>query len=215
SGAVVPFVEGALSNGREPMNRSAVIFDMDGTLTEPYLDFDALRAEVGVEGPVLEAMGQMDPASRERAEAALLRYEREAAENATLQDGAVEVIDALRAKGHPIAILTRNARATVDLVLKNHGITVDALRTREDGAIKPSPEPVLSICEELDADPRRSWMVGDYLFDIMSGRAAGTHTVLMVGDKPMPKFADQADYVIRRLAELLTIVEQNRIVNGK
>jgi len=190
------------------MNRSAVIFDMDGTLTEPYLDFDALRAEVGVEGPVLEAMVQMDPASRERAEAALLRYEREAAENATLQDGAVEVIDALRAKGHPIAILTRNARATVDLVLKNHGITVDALRTREDGAIKPSPEPVLSICQELNADPRRSWMVGDYLFDIMSGRAAGTHTVLMVGDKPMPKFADQADYVIRRLGELLPIIER-------
>ena len=46
------------------MNRSAVIFDLDGTITKPYLDFDAVRAEIGVEGPVLEAMAGMDPASR-------------------------------------------------------------------------------------------------------------------------------------------------------
>ena len=36
--------------------------------------------------------------------------------------------------------------------------------------------------EELCADPRRSWMIGDYLFDILSGKAAGTKTVLMAGD---------------------------------
>ncbi len=190
------------------MNRSAVIFDFDGTLTEPYLDFDALRTELGVEGPVLEEMQRMDSVSRERAEAALLRYERDAAENATLQVGAVEVIDTLRERGHPIAILTRNARRTVNFVLENHGITVDALRTREDGAVKPSPKPVLSICEELRSNPRLSWMVGDYLFDITSGRAAGTHTILMIGDKPMPEFADQAHYVIRRLPELLGIIER-------
>lgn len=190
------------------MDRSAVIFDLDGTLTRPYLDFDAMRAELGVEGPVLEAMAEMDPASRQRAEAVLLRHEQEAAENAVLQEGAVEVIEACRARGFAIAVLTRNARPTVNLVLRKHGITIDALRTREDGAIKPSAEPVLSICEELYADPRRSWMVGDYLFDIMSGRAAGAHTVLMISDKPIPDFADQADHVIRRLAELLPIIER-------
>ena len=187
--------------------RSAVIFDLDGTLTKPYLDFDAIRAELGLEGPILEAMGEMDSVSRQRAEMVVLRHEREAAENATLQAGAIEVIAACRARGHAIAILTRNARSTVNLVLQDHGITVDALRTREDGAIKPSAQPILSICEELCADPRCSWMVGDYLFDIMSGRAAGTHTVLMIGDRPVPDFADQADHVIRRLVELLSIID--------
>lgn len=189
------------------MNRSAIIFDFDGTLTNPYLSFDAIREEIGVEGPVLEAMAEMDASARERAEAILLHYEREAAENATLQEGALEVIEACRARGHPIAILTRNARETVKLVLDRFGIAIDALRTREDGAIKPSPEPVLSICQELGADPQRSWVVGDYLFDLLSGRAAGTRTVLMVGDKSTPDFADQADYVIRQLPELLQIID--------
>ena len=110
-------------------------------------------------------------------------------------------------EGHAVAILTRNAGPTVNLVLQNHGITVDALRTREDGAIKPSAQPILSICEELRADPRCSWMVVDYLFDIISGRAAGTHTLLMIGDRPAPSFADQADHVIRRLVELLSIID--------
>ena len=188
------------------MDRSAVIFDLDGTLTKPYLDFDAIRGELGVDGPILEAIAQMDAVSRQQAEVIVLRHEREAAENATLQDGAVEVVAACRARGHAVAILTRNARPSVNLVLQNHGITVDALRTREDGAIKPSAQPILSICEELRADPRCSWMVGDHRMDILSGRAAGTHTVLMISDQAVPEYADQSDHLIRKLSELLSIV---------
>jgi len=122
-------------------------------------------------------------------------------------DGAVATVAACRAKGHPVAILTRNARAVVDYVLEKHGFVVDAIRTREDGAIKPSAEPVLSICRQLNASPPQSWMVGDYLFDILSGKAAGTRTVLMIGDQPIPEYAPQASHVIRRLPELLTIVD--------
>ena len=187
-----------------------IILDFDGTLTKRYLDFDAMRAEIGVEGPILEAMEGMDEQGRQRAEAILARYERDAAENATLQEGAVEVVAECRARGHPVAILTRNARATVDIVLSAHNIVVDAIRTRTDGAIKPSPEPVWSICQELGAAPERSWMVGDHLFDIITGEAAGTHTVLMVGDGPAPDYAGRADHVIHRLAELLPLVDADR-----
>jgi len=188
------------------MNQSAIIFDFDGTLTKPYLNFDAIRDEIGVEGPILEAMAAMNPTDRQRAEAILLRHEREAADNATLQEGAVKVVAACRAIGHPVAILTRNARAMVNLVLERHRITVDAMRTREDGAIKPSPEPVLSLCRQLQSDPRHSWMVGDYLFDVISGKQAGAKTVLMIGDKPLPDYAPQADHVIRKLDELLPLI---------
>ena len=80
------------------------------------------------------------------------------------------------------------------------------MRTREDGAIKPSPEPVLSICRELGSDPRKSWVVGDYLFDILSGEAAGTRTVLMIGDGPEPEYADRASHIIRSLGELSSLV---------
>ncbi len=188
------------------MKASAVIFDIYGTLTKPNLYFDAIRSEIGVEGPILEAMERMDPAARQRAERILVSHEQTAAQIAELQPGAVEVIDTLRARGYPVAILTRNARSTVEFLREKFQFAVDTIRTREDGAIKPSAEPVLAICRQLQADVARSWMVGDYLFDLLSGRAAGTKTVLMIGDRPEPDFADQADFVIDRLMDLLPIV---------
>ncbi len=193
------------------MNHSAVIFDFDGTITRPIIDFAAIRAEIGgVDGPILEAIKEWDTASRERAMAILERYEWQAARNATLQEGAVDVLASLRKRGYPVAILTRNARVTLEHVLDRFSIVVDAIRTREDAAIKPSPEPVFSICEELSADPHRSWIVGDYLFDILSGKAAETRTVLMIGDRERPDYADQADHVITRLTDLPAIIEAER-----
>ncbi|RME40170.1 MAG: HAD family hydrolase, partial [Planctomycetota bacterium] len=163
------------------MARGAVIFDLDGTLTKPYLDFDAIRAETGVTGPILEAMASMDETRRREVETVLLRHEEEAATRVDLQPGVREVLDGCRRRGYGTAILTRNSRRSVATILRRFDLFVDALRTREDGAIKPSPEPIRSILRELHADADRSFMVGDYLFDIQSGCQAGTKTVLMIG----------------------------------
>lgn len=187
--------------------RSAAIFDLDGTLTRPYLDFDAIRAEIGIaSGPILEAMESMSAAERRLAEAIVERHEWEAARNSELYDGAREILIECHERGIPTAILTRNARSIVEFILRKHDLRVDAIRTREDGAIKPSPEPVFSICRELSADPRESWMVGDFLFDILSGTSAGARTVLMIGDGEIPDYAPQADFVIRRLGELRDLI---------
>ena len=193
------------------MARAAVIFDLDGTLTEPYLDFDAIRAEIGIAGgPILEAISQMGGPARRRAHEALLKHEWEAARNATLQDNAAEVVVACKELGYLTAILTRNARAVAEHVIQRFGLRIDALRTREDGVVKPSPEPVLALCEMLAADPRRSWVVGDYLFDLQAGRGAGARTALLIGAGEPPEFAGLADVLIRRLAELPEILEECR-----
>ena len=189
------------------MNRSAVIFDLDGTLTRPYLDFDAIRGEIGIPpGPILESIEGLAPDGQSRARTILERHEWEAARNAELHDGAQDIVAHCRREGWPVALLTRNSRPVVEHILQIHGFVFDAIRTREDGARKPSPAPVLSICQELAADPGQSWVVGDFLFDLQSGRLAGTRTVLMVGDCEIPAFAAEADFVIRRLAELKSIL---------
>lgn len=193
------------------MTRSVVIFDLDGTLTRPYLDFDLIRAEIGIpSGPILEAISAMPPAAQVVAREILLRHEWEAARNVVLHEGAVEAVARCRDIGHRVALLTRNTRPIVEYIIAEHGFVFDAVRTREDGAIKPSPEPVHSICGELKADPIESWVVGDYLFDLQSGRAAGTGTVLMIGEGELPEFASLADHVIRRLHELSEIVKAPR-----
>lgn len=186
---------------------TAVVFDLDGTLTVPYLDFDAIRSELGLPaGPILESLAELPEDAQRRAWGVLDRHEREAAENATLQQGAVATVEQLRRRGWTVGVLTRNTHRWATFVLDQHGLTVDGVRGRDDGEIKPSPRPLRELCRSLGADPRESWMVGDHLFDLLSGRGAGTRTVLMLGDRPSPDYVDQADAVIRRLPELLEIV---------
>jgi len=187
-----------------------VIFDLDGTLTEPYLDFDRIRAEIGLgPGPILEAMAHMSSEMRARAEAVLRRHEAEAAANSRLQEGAARVLGELKRRGICTAVLTRNSRISVEQVARKHGLVFDCVRTREDGPIKPSPEPVRAACRAMGVRPEETWTVGDHLFDIQAGRAAGATTVLMLGDRAVPDYADQADHVIRRLDELLGLIDRS------
>jgi len=192
------------------LHASAVLFDMDGTLTQPYFDFDAIRREIGLttepRTPVLEAMEMMPPAQRQRAERILLHHEARAAEESILWEDTLPVLATLRNAGVPVGCITRNSRTSANTVIALHGLTFDALFTREDGPLKPSPEPVRAICRKLGVEPRKAWMVGDYLFDMQAGRAAGATTVLMVGNARLPEWADQADHVIRRLTELLDLI---------
>src|SRR5205807_3799833 len=78
----------------------AVLFDMDGTLTEPMLDFPAIKAEMGIgTRPILEALAELTGPSRAAAEAVLLRHEEHAAENSTLNPGCREVLEWLGGRG--------------------------------------------------------------------------------------------------------------------
>lgn len=194
---------------------SAIIFDLDGTLTVPHLDFDQIRRELGLEqGPILEALAKMSDGQRTRAATVLERHEERAARESRLQEGACQTLASLKDRGFKTAILTRNARRWVDVVLEKHGLVVDAIRTRDDGAIKPSPEPIFSICAQLHCRPAASWMVGDYLYDIESGQAAGCRTVLLLGAGARPVFAERADYTVDRLVELLELVGSDEPSTG-
>ena len=185
----------------------AVIFDLDGTLTRSNLNFDEIRAEIGVQGPILEALEALDEDGRRRALEILERHERTAADRVVLQDDAVVVLATSRRRGLKTALLTRNSRSSVEVIAARHGLVFDAIHTRDDGTIKPSPEPVLSLCARLGTRPQRTWVVGDYLFDLQAGRAANAPTVLMVGEAPLPAYAALADHVIRKLTELLDLLE--------
>ena len=145
-----------------PARPRAVIFDLDGTLTEPVLDFDAIRAEIGIgKGlPILEALEGVDEAARDRAESILRRHEREAIARARLAEGCAELLAHLGGLGIPTAILTRNMREVVETFARMFGFAFHATYTREDGPPKPSPAGVLSICGRIGVDPTRTLVVG-------------------------------------------------------
>ncbi len=185
-------------------NGIVVIFDMDGTLTRPVLRFDAIREEIGLSAePVLEAIVAMPPDERNRAEAILHRHEEEAAINSELQPRAAEVVRGVRAAGAAAVLMTRNSRRSTATVLRKHDLEFDMTWTRDDGPMKPSPEPVLRICESLGTRPDRAWVIGDFAYDILCGNAAGATTVLFLEPgRPRAAWADEADHVVAALDEL-------------
>ena len=152
-----------------PPAAEAFIFDLDGTLTVPQLDFDAIRKETGIAGgPLLEELDRMEPGDSRRARKVLEAHEERAATTSVLQPGAKELLEELRRRKFPTAILTRNSRKSLDTVLEKHQLEIDATLSREEGPIKPSPEPVLTLCRKLNARAANTFFTGDYIFDLES-----------------------------------------------
>jgi HAD superfamily hydrolase (TIGR01509 family) len=156
----------------------AVLFDMDGTLTAPMLDFPRIKAEMGIgDRPILEALAEMDGACRAAAEAVLFRHEEEAAVRSTLNPGCRELLDWLAGRGIRSALVTRNSRQSVQTVIERHGLHVDYTVSRADAPHKPNPAGLHRACARLGVAPGDAWMVGDGQYDVEAGRAAGVRTV--------------------------------------
>jgi HAD superfamily hydrolase (TIGR01509 family) len=165
----------------------AVLFDMDGTLTRPMLDFPRIKAEMGIGGrPILEALAEMDAGTRATAEAVLLRHEEAAAAGSELNDGCRELLGWLKARGVRTALITRNSRLSVITVVDRHALAIDLLVSREDAPPKPHPAPLRLACRKLEVPEDHAWMVGDGQYDVEAGTAARIRTVWVSHDRDRP-----------------------------
>jgi HAD superfamily hydrolase (TIGR01509 family) len=192
------------------MRIKAVIFDLDGTITQPFFDFDAIRREMGLApdaGPILELMEKMNQQQRDEAQRILLAHEEKAVAESTLNPGAKETLEELRRRGILIGILTRNKKENAAAVGDKHGLKFDAVVGRDEGPVKPDAFGVLYLCEKFGISPQESLVVGDYLFDLLCGRAAGAIPVLLKNHHKADEFAKYADFVIENIADLLKIID--------
>jgi HAD superfamily hydrolase (TIGR01509 family) len=190
----------------------AVIFDLDGTITKPVLDFDKIRAEIGITaGPVWETIITMPKDRRKQAEKILLKYELQAARSAELNEGAKEIFDILAQRDIKSAILTRNCRQGWEIVRDKFDLNIPFAFTRETGPMKPDPSAVIQITKTLRISAENSLVVGDYLFDIQAGREAGAKTALLVHNDNLPDYANLADYIIHNLLEIVDIIDNGKL----
>lgn len=191
----------------------AVIFDMDGTLIELSLDFPRLRTELGVapEEGILESLERRPAEQRREAQRRLEQYELAAAREAKLLPGAAEVLAAVRTAGLKTALLTRNTRQAIHIVLAKHpALRFDAVAGREDGPAKPDAKSVRNLCRILGVPPSKTLCVGDYHYDILAANTAGAVSVLLTTLRDRPGYSDwcgQARYRVDRLDKLIPILE--------
>lgn len=187
----------------------ALLFDMDGTLTTPMLDFPQIKAEMGIgDRPILEALAQMNSQARTVAEAVLHRHEERAAVESTLNPGCTELINWINKTGMSIALITRNTRKSVNTVLNRHGLKFEVLVTRDDCVFKPDPTPLRLACERLKVTPEEAWMIGDGRYDIEAGLAAGIRTVWLSHGRTQD-FPAQPWRVVSDLHELFNLLTKS------
>jgi HAD superfamily hydrolase (TIGR01509 family) len=193
------------------MKIKAIIFDLDGTLTEPMLDFKRIRDEIGLDaasGDILSAIGALDTAQRRQAHAILQRHEQHAALHSRLNNGVTELLAQLRERHLPIGLLTRNTRENTMFVARRHGLDFDGVIDRDDGPVKPDGYGVLKLCQQFSAIPAQTLVVGDFLYDLLSARNAGAIPVLIKTHPQAEKFEKHADHVISQIGELMHLIEK-------
>ncbi|MEM4945638.1 MAG: HAD family hydrolase, partial [Archaeoglobaceae archaeon] len=155
---------------------------------------------------VLESILSEKDESRKREMLRVLeKYELESAKNAKLAFYAKELLQFLREKRIPHGIITRNSKKSVEMISKKFGLEFDFVVTREDANPKPSPEPINLILRRFAVQPSYALFVGDFLFDLLSGKNAGVKTALIVHERNknmVESFKIYADYIFSSLKEL-------------
>ena len=193
-------------------DRDCWIFDMDGTLTIANHDSAAIRTALDLPGdkPILEALAELPAAAAQPRWEKLAEIEREAARTTQAQPGAGELLEKLRSiHDSRISILTRNSKSIAHETLAACGLLEffepEDILSRDCCAPKPEPDGIFQILQRWDATPDRGVMVGDYIFDLLAGRNAGTATVHLdvTGSFEWPEHADCCVIQLTELASLL------------
>jgi len=72
---------------------------------------------------------------------------------------------------------------------------------------KPSPAPILNVLSRFDMRPEEALIIGDSIYDIEAGRAAGVKTVAALYGYGDPGFWKEADYRIESIEGLMEILD--------
>lgn len=200
-----------------PAEADAILFDWDGVIADTSLDFTEIRHRYfGTrQAMLLEDARTLAPSARESLMRDLHDLEMDGARRAVPVAGSRRVLDMVRSRGIPWAVVSRNCR---DSILEAaHRCEVDLpplVLSRDDSAhVKPDPRALTDACAALGSDPAHTLFIGDYIYDMMGARRAGLRGVLVCASRPsewtpwlecahdtMDDLADDIEHVGRHIA---------------
>jgi len=186
-------------------------FDLDGTLVRMKLDFDTIRRELGIpHGDTLQYISSLPKKEGQRLMRLLEEREKGAAMEAEITQGARELIDECRRRDIKVVVITRNSQESASLTLKSLGLDVDMILSREEATPKPSPEALNIVLNHYGIEPHEMAFIGDYIYDVQAGNAAGVKTILLTSQERADEWAPLATFVALDLMEVLDLLREGR-----
>ena len=209
---------------------AAIIFDFDGTLADtragivataqevlrrmglPAADEGRLVATIGL--PLRENFTRGAGLSEEDADRAVEIYRQIFDEVAvpciSAFEGVGEVLAALSGRGVPMAVATSRGQRSLEMLMHHLGFDRFIPPERCFGVEsvarpKPAPDIVRVILGHLGVEPGETLVVGDTVFDIQMGKAAGCYTCgVSYGNQTADQLAAASpDYIVDDLRKLL------------
>jgi len=188
------------------IHKKAWVFDLDGTLTIAVHDFAHMRAALGM-APDADILATIAAAPRtEKAALTVQLDELEAyyASHASAAQGVRLLIPLLAEKGCKLGIFTRNNKQMALLSLKAIGLEEyfdpAFIIGRDDAPHKPHPAGLIHLLKSWRIDANDAVMVGDFKYDLETGRAAKVATVHVATDER--RWPELTDFCYQSLGQI-------------
>ena len=190
----------------KPHNIQALLFDMDGTLTVPWIDWAKLRTAIGaIDGlGIIDFIDTLPPGEQEKAEATVREFEMDATRRAPANPGLHAMFERLDQLPLQRALITNNHRAAMQHVVERYGLCFDLCLSREDALLKPAPDLLLLALEHFGLSPEEAVFVGDGRYDRVASAAASVRYVHLSHDRTVPE-QEETFYHLTQLLDLLDV----------
>ncbi|OYT71894.1 MAG: hypothetical protein CFK49_03350 [Armatimonadetes bacterium JP3_11] len=224
----------------KPSSLRAILFDIDGTLIDTVdlivkaLDYtyqkhlgvalprEELRRLIGL--PLKMQMRYLDDrvsgdAPHDLMEADEMAYYKAHRDQERVVPEAVQAVQTAYRKGYAIALVTSKNRQELQITLPKLAVDayVDTIVTADDTEHhKPAPDPVLKALERLQVAPEQAIYIGDTVFDLSCGRAAGVLVGAVAWGAHLPEDlqAAQPDYYFETPVDLRNWIEQLPVIEN-
>ncbi len=184
------------------MKIRGLIFDLDGTLVDAPYDWRRIKADLDTGGrPILKFLSDLPEPERSRKWGVLEGYEKSATEKAVLKEGVPELLFYLEQRHIRTALVSNNSQKNVSWLIRKFSLQFDITLSRDSGMFKPSAQPFLHILRQWNISKAECGVVGDALFDVQAGEAAGIEWIWVIS-RDQSKFMGTKAEVLSSLNEL-------------
>ena len=182
-----------------PRHFDLIVFDWEGTLSDSTalivrciqsacadvgatVPSDSAAAYViglGLQDALRHAVPDLPPARYPELAARYRHHYVARQDELSLFTGTLDMLHALKARHHWLAVATGKGRRGLDDALAHSQLKglFDSTRTADETASKPDPTMLQELMRELGAEPARTLMIGDTTHDLLLARNAGTPRV--------------------------------------